>query len=115
NVDNSGIFSRPLNDLWSFGWQALQMDFGAFVTAMFAPHHAEDAKLCEVGLTSQDFDYACVLVLAEVMLRKNFWSHRYFGNHMSLGSAKSVLTSVRAHSRRSRKSANRRCSRAVVR
>ena len=44
NVDDAGVLARSLQDVLAFGGQLLQVDAGALVGAVFAPHHAKDAE-----------------------------------------------------------------------
>ena len=47
DIDNSGVLSRALEDLRTLSREAPQMYFRALVTAVLAPHHAEDAEFCQ--------------------------------------------------------------------
>ena len=52
NVDDAGVLAGSLNYQAATCGQTLQMNAGGFVGAMLAPHHAEDAELCDGGLAS---------------------------------------------------------------
>ena len=52
DIDDPGILSRALNNLRSLSWQTPQVNLGAFLTAVLAPHHAEDPEFREIRLAS---------------------------------------------------------------
>src|SRR5260370_41246160 len=76
DVDNAGVFSRPLQHALAARGQALQVHARRLVGAVLAPHHAEDAKLCERGLAVPEklFDFlvflGCETVLPERVRRE---------------------------------------------
>src|SRR3954464_7814821 len=62
DVDRSGVLSRPLEHLGTFGRQRSQMHARALVTAVLRPHHREDAELRQVRLSPHERDDAFVFV-----------------------------------------------------
>src|ERR1039458_7533078 len=44
NVDDAGIFARPLQHQFAARGQTLQVNARRFIGTMLAPHHAEDAE-----------------------------------------------------------------------
>src|SRR5947207_9428487 len=53
NIDDSGVFSRPLHHAAAASGQPFEMHARRFVGAVLAPHHAENAKLRQRGLAAQ--------------------------------------------------------------
>ena len=86
NVHNSGVLSRPLHHILSFGGKALQVHAAGFVRAMLTPHHAEDTELGEVGIASEDFLDAGVFFGREAVFGSDL--RRYFDfsvDHFTFG------------------------------
>src|SRR5262245_58636400 len=54
DIDDAGIFSRSLQNSRAFGRQPSQVYTRAFVAAVLAPHHAENAELREVWRAFED-------------------------------------------------------------
>src|SRR5579859_332462 len=74
NVDNPGVFSRPLHHQPAARRQALEMHARGLVGAMLAPHHAEDAQLGDGGRAPQVLEDLLVLLIRDAMLADDFWS-----------------------------------------
>src|SRR5207253_9435425 len=52
DVDDAGVFSRPLHYAPAAGGQTLHVHARGLVGAVLAPHHAEDAQFGERGFAS---------------------------------------------------------------
>ncbi len=52
DVDDPGVFARTLQHQFTARGKFLEMDARAFVGAMFAPHHAENAEFGVGGLAA---------------------------------------------------------------
>ena len=49
DVDNAGVFSRPLHHALAARRQPLQVDAGGLIGAVLAPHHAVNSQLGQPG------------------------------------------------------------------
>ncbi len=76
DIDDAGVFARALDDELAARGQLLQVDAGALVGAVLAPHDAEDSELGEVGFAAEDGDDFLVLLGREVVLGDDFGRHR---------------------------------------
>ena len=56
DVDDAGVFARALQHQLAARRQLLQMQARAFVGAVLAPHHAEDAEFGVGGLAAEERD-----------------------------------------------------------
>src|SRR5205807_2221368 len=83
HIDDSGIFSWPLNHALAARRQALQMHARRLIGAVLAPHYAEDAQLGERRLPTQNaFDFF-VFSRCDAVVFDNGRSNRWFmrGGH----------------------------------
>ncbi len=78
DIDDARVFARPLQHLRCAGRQPAQMYFARLVGAVLAPHHAEDAQLGEVRVTTENFLDARVLFGRKAVLSRQFWCDSYF-------------------------------------
>ncbi len=84
DVDDARVLARPLQHQLAARRQLLQMNTRAFVRAMLAPHHAEDAEFGIGRLAPEQRDDLFVLRLGELVsfdgLRSNdLWRHSLMG------------------------------------
>ena len=68
DVDDAGIFARPLDHPRRIGRQRAQMDFRGFVRAVLVPHRREDAELGEGRRAADQLEDARVFVGLEAVL-----------------------------------------------
>src|ERR1700761_3264433 len=75
-VNDACVFAGPLDDAVAFCGQTAKMHFGGFVGAVFAPHHAIDAKLREGGNASERLEDAVILFRSNAVLGQQLRGHR---------------------------------------
>ncbi len=75
DVDDAGVLPRPLHHQLAACGQFLQVQPGALVGAVFAPHHAEDAQLGVSGFAAQQRDDLLVLALGQLVRGNQLWSN----------------------------------------
>ena len=71
DIHRAGIFAGPLNHARPRRRQLLQVDAGALVGTMFAPHGREHAQFGPVGFSPQDLQDLLIFVIAQLMLLKD--------------------------------------------
>ncbi len=71
DIDDPGVFARPLQDVCALGRQLLQVNAGAFIRAVFAPHHAEDTQLRQAGFAAQEAQDLLIFVWCELVRGNN--------------------------------------------
>src|SRR5205085_9781008 len=81
DIDNGRIFAGSLQNDLAPGRQALEVDARGFIGAMFAPHHAEDAKLGARWFASAQqlfdlFEFVRSKAVLPDHLRCNGWNRR---------------------------------------
>ena len=54
NPNDAGVFARTLNHVFAFGGEFFQVDAGAFVRAVLAPHDFEDAEFGGAGFAAEE-------------------------------------------------------------
>jgi hypothetical protein len=79
DVDDTGIFTGPLQDLRRARGEALEMNAAGFVGTMLAPHDAENTELGEIGFPAQNLLDAGVLLGSDAVLGDERERHRNFG------------------------------------
>ena len=79
DVDDAGIFARPLQHRLAAGRKFAEVQAGAFIGAVLAPHHTEDAEFCEGRLAAQEADDFVVLRGRELMRGNDFVRNAGFG------------------------------------
>jgi hypothetical protein len=84
NIDNPGVFARPLHNRSPFSRQTPEVDLGALIAAVLRPHHREDSQLSEVRLAPEDAADPLVLRRLKAMAGNNFIC-KGFGNHSPIG------------------------------
>ena len=57
--DDAGVLARPLHHVFAGGRELLQMNARAFVGAVLAPHHAENAQLGVARLAAEQSSRFC--------------------------------------------------------
>ena len=67
DVDDPSVLARTDQHAVPGRRQVLQMNPGAFIRAMFAPHDADDSQLCQIGFAPQAVDDAIVFARGEAM------------------------------------------------
>ena len=72
NINDTRVFTRPLQHLRRSRRQPAQMHFARLVGAVLAPHHAEDAELGEIRLAPENCLNASVLFGGEAVLGRQF-------------------------------------------
>ena len=81
DINDSGIFSRPLQHQLAASGQLAEMNARAFVGAMLAPHHAEDAELSVGGLAAEQRDNFLVFRPGQLMGFDYGWCHSLVCHH----------------------------------
>ena len=81
DVDDAGVFAWPLQDQLAARGQLLQVKARAFVRAMLAPHHAEDAEFGIGGLAAEQGDDLVVFRPGELVGFDDFGRHRLARSH----------------------------------
>src|SRR5215471_19651672 len=76
DVDDAGVFARPLNHQLASRREPFEMSTRRFVGTMLAPHHAEDAQLRERRLVAQRALNSRVLVRRDAVVGTDFRSNR---------------------------------------
>ena len=69
DIDNSGILTRTLQHSRTLGGQAPQVHTRAFVAAVLAPHHAEDAEFGYGRLALQYGENLLIFAFREIVQR----------------------------------------------
>ena len=64
DIDDAGIFTRPLQHVRTFGREILKIIARAFVTTVLRPHHRENAQLRIVWLAAERLDDLLIFVRA---------------------------------------------------
>src|SRR3990167_814674 len=77
DVDDTGILSRAADDLLPFSRELLEIDLGAFVGAVLAPHDRKDPQLDPIRLPAEDLDDMPVFLRRQAMLLNDFRIHIY--------------------------------------
>ncbi len=78
HVNDAGVLARALHDgtgtalAKAFGGQSLQVDAAALIAAVFAPHNAVDAQLCERGRATHGGEDLRVLLICNVVQLEEF-------------------------------------------
>ena len=62
DIDDAGIFTRPLKHVRPFGREILEIMARAFVAAVLRPHHGENAQLSVVRLAAEHLDDLLIFV-----------------------------------------------------
>ena len=78
DIDDSRVFTRPLQHPRASRRQSPQVNARAFVAAVLAPHHTEDAELCDCRLPLQDGDNLLIFAFREVVLREDVFTDHHF-------------------------------------
>src|SRR5438105_3747273 len=74
NINDAGILARALYHHFRARGQPLQVNFGRFVRAVLAPHHAEDSELRQRGRAAQYFQEFLVFLLRKPMFAEQLRS-----------------------------------------
>ena len=104
DIDDAGVLAGALHHEFAARGQLLQMNAGALVGAVLAPHHAEDAEFGVAGLAAENVDDLLVFAGSQLVLGDDF---RGEGGVRSCAPpprpaasiAKTTRPSVRAHQR----------------
>ena len=75
DVDDAGVLAGALDDELAAGGQSLQMHARGFVGAVFAPHHAINAKLGHGGLAALPLQDALIFFRGEAVFADDFGSN----------------------------------------
>ena len=68
DVDHAGPFPGPLQNPGAVDGKAPEKRLGVFVTAVFRPHHAVDARLRPVGQPAETADHPLVFLIGQSQL-----------------------------------------------
>src|SRR5262249_16315200 len=79
DIHHTRGFARALYDEVSSRWEPLEVDFAGFVGAVLAPHHGEDAKFGDVGITAENLLNAPVFLVTDAMFGCDFRRDFDFG------------------------------------
>src|SRR5207253_9992571 len=74
NINDAGILAWALYHYFRARGQPLQVNFGRFVRAVLAPHHAEDSELRQRGRAAQCFQDFLVFLLRKPMFAEQLRS-----------------------------------------
>ena len=68
DIDDAGVFARPLHHQLAARRQLLQMQARALIRAVLAPHHTEDSQFGVSWLAAQNLDDLLILARRELVL-----------------------------------------------
>ena len=95
DVDDAGVFARPLHHAVALGRQAFEMDAAGLIGAVLAPHDAVNAKFGEGWDAAEGLENAVIFVRGDAVLRQQLRGYGYrLGDRLKKRRSSSRLPSL---------------------